>query len=60
VVSRLQTRVNEFSFEGIGELTISVGVVDGKDDDTFESNVHRADLCLYQAKHQGKNCYVSI
>jgi len=59
VVNRMQTMVNNYKFHEVGSLTVSIGVVEGKADETFEQNVHRADLCLYQAKHQGKNCYVS-
>ncbi len=36
-------------------VTVSVGVATYQEADTIETLLHRADLCLYRAKHKGRN-----
>ena len=57
---RLLTAINTYSFANVGKVTASIGVVAGNTNESFELNVNRADKCLYQAKSNGKNCYVSL
>lgn len=41
--------------ESIGQITISIGISELRDDDTVDSFIHRADLGLYKAKENGRN-----
>ena len=41
------------------KLTTSIGIALLQDDESWESWLHRADLALYQAKHQGRNKVVA-
>ena len=43
----------------IERITISMGVTQVYDDDTYESAFSRADIALYAAKNNGRNCIVS-
>lgn len=40
-------------------VTVSVGLASLRDDDTTSSLLARADVCLYRAKHEGRNRVVS-
>ena len=40
-------------------VTASFGVAELRDDETLEGFLARADSCLYQAKHAGRNCVVT-
>lgn len=39
-------------------VTISIGVADIRPDENFEGAIKRADVALYKAKDQGRNCVV--
>lgn len=39
----------------LGKVTISIGVALYRDDEVSDNFVHRADECLYAAKHAGRN-----
>ncbi len=41
--------------ENLGRITISIGVSEWKRGDTAQSMIERADMCLYAAKHGGRN-----
>ena len=56
---RLLYAINSGEFKEIKKMTISIGVVTHNKDESFESIVNRADKCLYKAKENGKNDYVS-
>jgi diguanylate cyclase len=45
--------------ESLGRVTISLGVATWKAGDTVPSLLERADMCLYSAKHAGRNCVVT-
>ena len=55
---RLIKAINRFRFDVIGHATASMGVVSSKENEGFESIIHRADVCLYEAKAKNKNCFV--
>ena len=42
-------------FEGVGSITISLGVSAYKHGDTHDSLLFRVDTALYEAKHRGRN-----
>jgi len=46
------------SGERLGRITISIGVAVLHADDTAQSLIERADACLYEAKHNGRNCVI--
>ena len=41
--------------QNLGKITVSAGIAVMTADDTQQSLVHRADLCLYAAKNSGRN-----
>jgi diguanylate cyclase len=45
--------------ESLGRITVSIGAAAFRADDTSESFIERADLCLYAAKRRGRNQVVS-
>jgi diguanylate cyclase (GGDEF)-like protein/PAS domain S-box-containing protein len=57
-----QSMVNEpFPTDaGPMRLTISVGVTEAKDSDTFQSLMERADLAMYEAKNSGRNRVATV
>lgn len=42
--------------ENLGRVTMSLGVVTNKGSDTTDAMIHRADICLYAAKGDGRDC----
>ena len=46
------------SGETIGQVTISIGVSQLKQGDSFDDFVNRADKALYMAKENGRNCVI--
>jgi len=44
--------------EDLGVVTMSMGVAEINVDDTIETLIERADICLYAAKGNGRNCVV--
>mgnify|MGYP000340470643 CR=1 FL=1 len=57
--NRLLSVINSNEFQKVQSVTVSIGVVCSRIDESFESIVNRADECMYQAKKNGKNGYVS-
>ena len=45
--------------EKLGTITISIGVSLFRPGETLNEFVHRADVCLYAAKNNGRNCVVA-
>ncbi|MBL4832713.1 MAG: GGDEF domain-containing protein [Pseudomonas sp.] len=59
VSERLLAIINSHEFSDIKDVTISIGVVCSNLGESFEAIVNRADDCMYKAKNNGKNGYVS-
>lgn len=62
VSERISDELEQFSFGDIAPalvMTTSVGITEYRTAETVEETLHRADLCLYQAKDMGRNCIVS-
>ncbi|HHX60133.1 MAG TPA: GGDEF domain-containing protein [Epulopiscium sp.] len=55
LAERVRMSVEEYPFEGIPPLTISLGVVELKNDDDGASILERADQAMYKAKNSGRN-----
>ena len=52
---RLRKRVEEYSFEVVSKITISMGVVEIKDNENIDEIFKRVDDLLYVSKHNGRN-----
>lgn len=55
MAERIRSKVEEFSFEEIGKITISLGVTQFREGDTNERIMKRVDTALYKAKENGRN-----
>ncbi len=55
VAERIRSRVAAHDFTTVGRVTISLGVVRARKDDTLESLFSRVDKALYDAKEGGRN-----
>ncbi len=56
IANRIRDAVAAASFSGVPrKVTVSLGVVGLKADESFEAALERADACLYQSKHSGRN-----
>ncbi len=47
--------VKKTTGESLGRITISIGVARFQPGESIEAFIHRADCCLYAAKHSGRN-----
>lgn len=56
---RLVESIDNNIFKGVGNVTVSIGVTNTSINENLETVVHRADEYLYQAKANGKNCYIA-
>lgn len=55
LAERMRSAVAEHSFSVVGQKTCSFGVASYRQGDTGENIVKRADVALYEAKHNGRN-----
>jgi len=55
LADKLRTCVQEYKFDTVGEVTVSIGVSIYQKDDTKESLLKRVDDALYEAKEGGRN-----
>jgi diguanylate cyclase (GGDEF)-like protein len=55
IAERIRCSVSEHSFDPVGKVTVSMGVVQYRVDESMESFVKRVDIALYQAKELGRN-----
>ena len=56
---RMRRCIENEKHPNVERITISMGLTQLFDDDTYESAFSRADIALYAAKHNGRNCIVS-
>ncbi|TCT22300.1 GGDEF domain-containing protein [Thiobaca trueperi] len=47
------------STEVIGSVTVSIGLAQAREGETAQKLVERADVALYRAKHNGRNCVIT-
>lgn len=52
---RLRVSVEEYIFDNIGKITISLGLAQYRKEETFKEIVKRVDTALYDAKNNGRN-----
>jgi len=55
IAEKIRKRIQEFRFDKIGNLTVSLGISFYKNKDSMKSMIRRADTALYEAKRTGKN-----
>ncbi|ABM61106.1 sensor domain-containing diguanylate cyclase [Halorhodospira halophila] len=55
LAERIRHQVETTAFEGVGTVTISLGVAAAEPGTSLESLEQRADRALYAAKHRGRN-----
>jgi len=55
VGERIRTTIEMHTFDGIGKITVSLGLVTYRDDESFAEIVKRVDTELYKAKNNGRN-----
>jgi diguanylate cyclase (GGDEF)-like protein len=53
---KLRQKIEFFSFEEVGSLTVSLGISIYEENDTEKSLIERVDKALYDAKNSGRNC----
>ncbi len=58
LAEKLRVLIAEYPFSQIGKLTCSFGISSYQADDSRHQLIKRADIALYQAKKQGRNCVV--
>ena len=59
----LRKVVSEYSFKGIDQITISLGVCEYLKEDTYESITSKVDKAMYEAKENGRNrvcCFENV
>ncbi len=55
IAERIRCFISEQTFDPVGNVTVSMGVVQYRVDESIESFVKRVDIALYQAKESGRN-----
>lgn len=56
---KLRQTIEEYSFDTIGNLTISIGISEFKAEMSNEDLLYKADIALYKAKNGGRNQVVA-
>ena len=59
VAERIRKSVAKITFQNDARITVSIGLVQAKPDESVDSLINRADKCLYEAKSLGRNRVVS-
>lgn len=52
---RIRKCIEEYHFESLGQITISLGLVAYRENESFAEIVKRVDTALYKAKNNGRN-----
>lgn len=55
IAKRIQKSINEYNFDIIQHVTVSIGVVEYREAESDIEMFKRADIALYEAKHSGRN-----
>ena len=60
LAERIRNAVSTHNFPVVSHVTVSMGVAMCSPEDTVQSLTRRVDQALYLAKHQGRNCVVTM
>jgi len=55
VGERIRSTIEMHTFDGIGKITVSLGLVTYRNDESFAEIIKRVDTALYKAKNNGRN-----
>lgn len=55
--SRFHEKIQQLEVPKVGNFTISMGVVEYKENETIDDVIKRVDKLMYEAKEAGRNCY---
>jgi len=55
---RIRTAIEQYQFKEVGDVSLSLGVVENNIDETIDKFILRADKLLYKAKDNGRNCVI--
>jgi diguanylate cyclase (GGDEF)-like protein len=56
---RIRQNIEEYNFETIGKATVSLGLVDYRENESFVEILKRVDTALYKAKNNGRNILIT-
>ncbi|MDD2781598.1 diguanylate cyclase [Sulfuricurvum sp.] len=59
VAEKIRFLLETKKFEGVGQVTCSIGITEVMDSDTLSSAIERADGAMYAAKDAGRNCTIT-
>lgn len=59
VAEKIRLRLEAEKFEGVGQVTCSIGITEVRSEDTLHSAIERADDAMYAAKDAGRNCTIA-
>ncbi len=55
VAERIRERISNHEFDGVGQVTVSIGVSEFEQGESVERTIQKADDLLYRAKSEGRN-----
>jgi len=59
LAEKIRRDIAAHTFNGVKQVTISLGIAEFEKEDDTSSLFKRADMKLYEAKSKGKNCICS-
>lgn len=59
VAERIRNTIENYKFDKIGKLTVSIGISEKAKKEKIEDTINRADIALYKAKENGRNRIVT-
>lgn len=58
LAEKIRDAVYSAVFDEIGNISVSIGIAEWREEDTVDTLFKRADNALFAAKKKGKNCVV--
>ncbi len=55
LAERIRQTIEDYMFEDVGKVTVSLGITEFEENDTPDSLIKRADDAMYEAKKKGRN-----
>ncbi|AFV98584.1 MULTISPECIES: diguanylate cyclase [unclassified Sulfuricurvum] len=59
VAEKIRSLLEAENFDGVGQVTCSIGITEVKGEDTLHTAIERADDAMYAAKDAGRNCTIA-